>query len=66
MATKRKIPTKTLYIYSTPAAYAFARAQAKKSKTPGGVSGWVTNLITLRMQKKKSLKKEVKRAGDSK
>ena len=66
MARKRKVPeTETLYIYADPKAAAFAKTQAKKQQTPGGVSGWVSNLIIARMQKK-GVKKEAARAGDAK
>lgn len=63
MPRKTKVLTKTLYVYTEPKTYAFARAQAKKQQTPGGVSGWVTDLIIARMQKK-GPKKEKARVGD--
>ncbi len=57
MPRRTKVLTKTLYIYTEPKAYAFARAQAKGNHTPGGVSGWVTDLIIAHMNKT-GLKKE--------
>lgn len=63
MPRKTKVLTKTLYVYTEPKAYAYARAQAKKQQTPGGVSGWVTDLIIARMQKK-GPKKEKRSAGN--
>lgn len=65
MARKTKVLTKTLYVYTEPKAYAYARSQAKKLQTAGGVSGWVTDLIIAKMAKKgrKSPKKEKRSAS---